>query len=71
MNVSGGSSKVDDETKLIASDVSEKTAVALEAARGAEMRFVAYLLTMALAEARELAGLSRDETSSDKHEDNQ
>jgi len=70
MNVSGGSSKVDDETKLIASDVSEKTAVALEAARGPELGFVAYLLTMALAEARELAGLGRDGKPSDKHEDN-
>lgn len=71
MKVSESNSKVDDETALIASDVSEKIAIALDSARGAEMGFVAYLLTMALAEARELADPALDDTLEGQRENKQ
>lgn len=71
MNISESNSKMNDESAPIASDVSEKIALALEAARGAEMAFVTYLLTMALAEARQLAGLALDDARSDQRENDQ
>lgn len=68
MTISESNSKVNDETASIASDVSEKISIALEAAQGADFGFVSYLLTMALAEAREIADPDLDDTSRDQRD---